>query len=391
MSIESELTAFLTTQTTASRDIEAVLYRYGFRDGESILPTIKKVYSIVRNAPGQNGLANLTTVLAGTNGGRKYERLMKELIKNSDDTWFNEDRNEFWYVFERYGNNRVRNYSGKLFSVVDSCEIEALIEAYHNDLKSRRKGVASSGRKYNAPPKRVLEKYFKESSLYAYSDGKISFLGDKKSLNLIEQDVVVYFVQKDLAKYDDIREYLLERGYTLSYIDTNVFKSFLVLKRDDRPNIVYSFVGKITELTRYERFRAQLESLPTTDMEGKAIGRAEQMLLRSWLFKDRKYESCGLCGEAFSTAALVAAHKKPRTECDDDERRDPYIVMPMCVFGCDFLYEQGSIVVEEGVVKAGNPIEYDGPERGRAETLIGRKIDDRWLQGPASYFDKSRV
>ena len=112
---------------------------------ESVLPTIKNIYNIVRNAPGQNGVANLTTVLAGTNDEQKYEQLMKDLITNSHDTWFSADRNEFWYVFESYGKNRVRNYSGKLFSVVDSCEIESMVEAYHNDLQSRRRGVASNG------------------------------------------------------------------------------------------------------------------------------------------------------------------------------------------------------------------------------------------------------
>ena len=83
---------------------------------------------------------------------------------------------------------------------------------------------------------------------------------------------------------------------------------------------------------------------------------------------------------------LVAAHKKMRKTCNASERRDPHIVMPLCVFGCDYLYEHRYFVIDKGVVQTGAPLTHSGGEAGYLKAMIGRRVDDQWLLGQEFYF-----
>src|SRR5262245_46109236 len=59
--------------------------------------------------------------------------------------------------------------------------------------------------------------------------------------------------------------------------------------------------------------------------------------------------TCALCGRTYPVAFLVAAHVKQRASCSEEERRDwAHVVMPLCKFGCDDLYEHGYVSVEPG-------------------------------------------
>lgn len=84
------------------------------------------------------------------------------------------------------------------------------------------------------------------------------------------------------------------------------------------------------------------------DREYTSKGRLEQSFLRRHLFKEKKFCDCALCGCKFPIPLLIAAHIKPRSECTSRERRDvPNIVFPLCLFGCDSLYERGFVSVED--------------------------------------------
>ena len=49
---------------------------------------------------------------------------------------------------------------------------------------------------------------------------------------------------------------------------------------------------------------------------------------------------------------LHAAHIKKRAKCTEEERTDPNIVMPLCKLGCDDLFEQGFILIDnKGLVR----------------------------------------
>lgn len=45
---------------------------------------------------------------------------------------------------------------------------------------------------------------------------------------------------------------------------------------------------------------------------------------------------------------LVAAHIKPRAKCSNQERRDWANIVPMCLLGCDALFERGRVAVVKG-------------------------------------------
>ncbi len=92
------------------------------------------------------------------------------------------------------------------------------------------------------------------------------------------------------------------------------------------------------------------KDLKSNDAEIKTLRRIEQGYLRSQLFKRSEYFDCGICGNKYPVLFLVAAHIKKRSECTLKEQNDKSIVMPMCNFGCDELYENGYISVKEGSV-----------------------------------------
>jgi hypothetical protein len=123
------------------------------------------------------------------------------------------------------------------------------------------------------------------------------------------------------------------------------------------------------------------------DREQTVRGRTEQAFLRAQLFRGRELSRCSLCGNLFPTELLVAAHIKPRSECKTRERRDACnIVFPLCLLGCDALYERGFASVDG----AGKIVTTAGPDlpsalRGRLRSLRGRRCG-AWREERNVYF-----
>lgn len=93
-----------------------------------------------------------------------------------------------------------------------------------------------------------------------------------------------------------------------------------------------------------------------TDRKASIYTRKEQAQLRDYLFKKKKYNKCAVCGRVFTEEFLVTAHLKKRSLCTLEERIDiDNIVVPMCTFGCDSLYEKGYLGIHDGhVIKLNN-------------------------------------
>lgn len=85
--------------------------------------------------------------------------------------------------------------------------------------------------------------------------------------------------------------------------------------------------------------------LDTSNQHRPQVYRPEQQRLRNMLFGDNSELACALCGKAFPTEFLVTAHIKKRSQAVNEERLDKSIVMPVCKFGCDELFEQNFIYV----------------------------------------------
>ena len=386
MSIENELTDFLARQTggseTASRDIEA----------------IKDSIKSTRRLSNQNGIANLKQLAREDQKARPYLGLIRTLINDNNDVWTKDDGDDFWYVYEDKGGNPLRNFAKKVFSVIERAELDTLAEAFRNALDAR-KGLGWTGFRYQWPPVDLLREYLGSSSQFVNDLRGISYSGSTKHPTPIEMDTVAFLQSNLNAESSDIREYLKTRGHERDNSIKRVFYSPFVHKSGSRRNYVYNLVGelnidaieivhRINSTDRYLHFKNLLDGLEDTEKLDKHNKRVDQPILRDWLFEKKEFECCGICGNKFSINALITAHKKKRSICSDEEKRDPHIVMPMCVFGCDFLYERGNIIIENGVVNAGLLIEHDGPEKKRVDELIDRKINVRWLQGPKGYFKK---
>jgi hypothetical protein len=85
------------------------------------------------------------------------------------------------------------------------------------------------------------------------------------------------------------------------------------------------------------------------DRETRARSRVEQTWLRAWLLKGRPSAPCAVCGSILPDDLLVCAHILPRSNAGGAQRRERANIMLACG-GCDVLFENGYIVVEEGRV-----------------------------------------
>jgi hypothetical protein len=113
-----------------------------------------------------------------------------------------------------------------------------------------------------------------------------------------------------------------------------------------------------------------------TDIYTVTKRRAEQPQLRKLLGLDKGPKQCAICGHMISKELLVAAHIKKRSKASDDERKDASIVVPMCILGCDALFEQGLIGVYEGSVVRNKKISTTNYVESTIRSLVGKKIVD---------------
>ena len=120
-----------------------------------------------------------------------------------------------------------------------------------------------------------------------------------------------------------------------------------------------------------------------------SLQRKEQGLLRRYLFHNKTLGRCGICGFNFPVDLLIAAHIKKRAKCNDTEKLDyQNIVMPMCIFGCDKLYENGYIAVKDGYITILK--ESESLQVKSYLDRIKRKPCSKWNSKTKIYFDWHR-
>ncbi len=136
-----------------------------------------------------------------------------------------------------------------------------------------------------------------------------------------------------------------------------------------------------------DKFGNQLDDLASLDEERSALVRREQGILRRLLFGSDSVGHCGICGREYPVSLLVAAHVKPRAQCSDLERRDTANnLIPLCLLGCDPLFEQGFISVDKGCVVFGpNEIKTKDLEE-QVGVLVGSQCR-YWSRESKKYFD----
>ncbi|WP_016957557.1 hypothetical protein [Catenovulum agarivorans] len=367
---------------------------------DSIVKDIRKLLKKAQGLPGRCGIANLNylrdelgqyysliALLRDELG--QYYSLIALLIESSPTSWVRVISDDYWYIFENR-DNTIINYSEKVFGIIEYCNPTRLAETYRNALDGR-------SYKYPYPPAEIIEEYLRSSVYMVNTDLGLKFIGETTTLNKIEEDLISFFNYGQSASFPELDKYLDNKNYGRPHIlkTTNFSPLVYVDKTKGRRHHVYSLIGNRgavqgddLDIDAYESYLRRLRKLleSGTDETREQIARREQHILQEWLFKDKTHENCAICGLEFSVNTLVAAHKKLRTDCNDAERLDPYIVMPVCLMGCDYLYENMYVYISGAEIKRGLSFPNASAESSVIEKLVGRTVDSKWLLGNQSYF-----
>ncbi|GAB6056921.1 hypothetical protein [Desulfonatronum parangueonense] len=354
---------------------------------DKIIEKMQGLYSLVVKLPGQCGIANINYLKNYLVDNEMY-RLICLLIQKSENAWCLEEGEGLWYILENR-ENTLNNYSSKLFGVVDVVDYEKLSDCYKKALHGRKC-------EYPYPPRRVIKEYIRTSKKFTIKNNGAHYLGEIRELCDIEKSVVDYLQEKEQVSHAEIRDYLLTNGYTIPYINKAVFFSPLVYvdKSLGKGSHMYSFVGnsKYNNCTREIlriKYNKRLSKIYNkgSDINSKSKIRREQSILKDYIFSGKDHVRCAICGKNFMRDSIVAAHKKKRRYCTEKERLDINIVMPLCKFGCDHLYENRYLIVVDGKVVANKVDELLASEAKKVRELDGRNLQKFWLQGDKSYFD----
>ena len=176
------------------------------------------------------------------------------------------------------------------------------------------------------------------------------------------------------------------------YASNNVIQGFSVLNEQRSERLIDRF--DLESRNHYPDVSEEEYALASTaitegplDQPAKTHSRREQGFLRRFLFGNRAEGTCTLCQKSFPVGFLVAAHIKRRADCSESERRDyKNVVMPLCRFGCDELFERGFIGVQDGIIVNLRPDVANTTVKSRISDLSG-KICRSWTPESSPYFE----
>lgn len=352
---------------------------------------LRKALKLASDRPGLVGIANLKLLANEKKWSDEVYRSICDSVTLSPRAWSWQDGDNFWYTFD-HRQTTLRTYSEKVFSVISATTAQHLAEVYENALHARTVDIP-------LPSVQVIETYLRESLLFKHEGELIRFTGKRIELSDIEQSIVGFFKKKPQADYVELRDYLLARSFSKPLIDKQLTHSCIVHvdRTLGRKLHVYRLVKQFAPSSQptvspneYAAYFERLRELYGEETDGNCVStwRKEHSILQNWLFKGKVTECCAICGEEFHVNALVTAHKKKRALCTSIERLDPYIVMPACALGCDFLYERSYIYVEAGKVQVNTAKQSHTAEYQRALMLKGKTVPKVWLNGKPGYFPK---
>ena len=367
--------------------------------GNNEVDELKVILEEIRSAPGLVGLANFRVVEG------KFPLLpkaklsfMKQLIFGMPHAWTSAAGADLWFMFEDRRNAMI-SYLKRVHYVTDSCSIRELSETLRDALDERSE---PDGRPY--PSVEVIELYLRQSGFVDVRFDRVSFTSalSKKELRPAQACAWRFLLAAKGGRSSRglLETHLLSQGHSPFTEPKTISNSPIihVEKAGGLGHYSYRLIGFDSseqrspehEDLRYAEFRELLRRIEKrgTDEPAQAKRRREQAILKKWLFGECAEAECALCGRVFAVGALVTAHKKPRRLCCEAERLDPHIVMPVCLFGCDFLYERGYIYVQDGKVRVNRDVQATAGIRAYTvnfeENL--RSLNPRWIQGPEAYF-----
>ncbi|NOR56494.1 MAG: HNH endonuclease [Sulfurovum sp.] len=160
----------------------------------------------------------------------------------------------------------------------------------------------------------------------------------------------IYFLDEILPLALDIKTF----NKVVGYADNFVLQGFNVLD-GEKADSLYTNIDEFEELDSEiqdskeeyveivdKQFKGSLDS------QSKGVSRKEQGYLRNKLFGKKHTAQCALCHNEIPVKMLVAGHIKKRSKCTREEKLDAEnIVMSICKFGCDDLFEKGYVLIDE--------------------------------------------
>ena len=156
---------------------------------------------------------------------------------------------------------------------------------------------------------------------------------------------------------DEVRSHnipYLNFNKAVGYKENYIIQGFGVLDEDKSKKVFEEFgLESSTYIQQIDekKYSEIVLSLPETEQEFTSKRRLEQGFLRKKLFNNNTSGVCSCCGKKYPVSMLWCSHIKKRSKCSEQEKRDFNIVLPMCRFGCDELFEKGYISVnKEGII-----------------------------------------
>ncbi len=184
------------------------------------------------------------------------------------------------------------------------------------------------------------------------------------------------FLLSDLEPVDiPIEAFNIAAGYAPNFVVQRFLvmdeaKSLSVIEGLDLSPALGPLVVKpsdtATALTALQALEGDLNA------SGNGVRRIEQSLLRKLKLGNKTSESCAICGEDLPVNLLAIGHIKKRASCTPAERKDLANVMPACYLGCDRLFENGYLYVDEhGIVRTAEPTSLTAALQNTLEHLNG--------------------
>jgi hypothetical protein len=127
--------------------------------------------------------------------------------------------------------------------------------------------------------------------------------------------------------------------------------TFYNLKNDAFLNVISEDYKNEAIDIKKKKAELQLGRLFNLDQISTSKRRTEQYILREYLLGGNDSGSCAICSKEYPINFLATAHIKKRSKCTIEEKKDINIVMPTCHFGCDKLFEDGYVIVRDGIIQ----------------------------------------
>ncbi len=353
----------------------------------------------------------------GTAEDAERQLFLEHFLRIFEHGWVESHDGESWYLFEDTARHPVLTAARKVLSAVESCGPRALAAACRRYI-AHREGTEKYS--HTIAPEALIQRYLTTSRTFVVVKGRVRFREPGPSNLTPRESALVDHLRETPGgtTATALKSYLKTRDFEeTSSFDKDLRSSPLVQvdRRGGPGQHVYFLVGTQPDEAlpaseawerRYAHYKERLQALDRTDIQSSSMSRTEQNILRDWLFKGKDELDCALCGKPYvvpredrATAdcgassrrrsGLVAAHKKKRAKCSEEERRDPYIVMPLCLLGCDFVYEHRYVTIREGVIARGKPREGEDAVADYVSRLLDERerVADEWTKGCSSYFD----